>query len=1266
MICFPNGKLAQIYLKLLENPKPLDMYQLSTNLSSRFLSCPSDQFACKDGSGCIPYWAVCSGSGAGCKDLSHTLASQCNNCTADHLFKCKMGGVDMCLHTNFICDGAHHCMDGSDESESLCSPPCSTGMFACANGLQCIPRSALCNGFGNCGDLSHTRPFQCDNCAADHLFKCQISGVDVCLNARFKCDGFGHCHDNVDEKPDDDQFICDDGLGCFPLSYRCDAVHDCQDASDESESLCTPPCPSDMFACSDGSKCIPRSKFCNGFGSCVDFSHSLPSHCDNCSADHLFKCQHNGVEVCLDVRQKCDGTIHCDDGDDEKPSECGGCHSDLFACADDSFCIQKSDVCNGKGNCKDLSHTLLSQCNNCTADHLFMCERGAVEVDVCFDVSYKCNGRKQCSGFADELVSHCPECLDDPSKFSCSVGGQMVCLSKEDYQCNGYPECDDGIDEDPLVCDNCNRTGLAMCRDGTSCFNTDYACNGRVFCADGTDKSDTYHGCKFCTENGSVPCPGFPGNCGTPCDGVPTCPDHWDEILSNCESSLAQSSEVDASICSKEAGLYLCEDKSKCLDSKHICDNYKDCADGSDESSVACKDKCFTSYAHLRGVLHRCDNDSCILLDMACSAQNRPLCLDGSDMDFSFCKGKCYTRWPEIEDPYRWPCAGGLKKCILYTSRCDAYPDCDDGTELALTSDERNCPLVTRIGLFETSLLCLSIVALTWILFFALIVCGFSLEESEQNPKIDRSMLVPCSALSPSGEAVPSFLLHPALSDMGGQSWNWHDVGEQLRLEVIFFNRDPEILFSFLYHIEAHDAHPDIVHVTFKGFQDYLTSKGYDPTAVALSMRQTIGHHRLAHMALRRRPNSIEKRVFEMTKWLNDLENKGIVFIFLARSVWAFRTSISPFLLNLDYVKDLALFFILRETVNRIDSNLAASGTEHDILMALLIIFCTSIILTSINSFFLRKRFFRTNNWLHFVFGVFAPLLPAIYHIRLSQMRLKLEQQKHRVNNAVLQRKNKYIESISNSVQQIKEIEVGLEAVMQIMLLVGLACFFPYTFKAPSGQTYSYFFGVAHVVLKGNIPLFLASIIVSLFCPCYFYANRTNLLRHGSVNMSRRLVLMLRNLLLLLVRVSAITSAIFIPVIKSWDVFIKNQGIDASFSLERKTLSIEFQKYFSKSLDSLTDEIRKNAQFFVFFLVLHFMLVASHAILCSAKFGKSMMRERLIYLVSSFWLPLPFLTIKGVDRGEEKAELWFLVVLHSLENFLIVLSSKIVYTRSIN
>ena len=85
--------------------------------------------------------------------------------------------------------------------------------------------------------------------------------------------------------------------------------------------------------------------------------------------------------------------------------------------------------------------------------------------------------------------------------------------------------------------------------------------------------------------------------------------------------------------------------------------------------------------------------------------------------------------------------------------------------------------------------------------------------------------------------------------------------------------------------------------------------------------------------------------------------------------------------------------------------------------------------------------------------------------------------------------------------------------------------------------------------------------------------------------------------------------------------------------------------------------------YFLLLVFVHLMLVASHAIFSSAKFVKSMMRERVMHLVSSFWLPLPFLTIRGVNRGEEKAELWFLIVLHSLENFFIVFASRLVYLR---
>merc|ERR1719447_1505522 len=114
----------------------------------------------------------------------------------------------------------------------------------------------------------------------------------------------------------------------------------------------------------------------------------------------------------------------------------------------------------------------------------------------------------------------------------------MVCLKKSEYLCDGKYTCDDNSDESPAVCDNCTQPGFAMCRDGSRCVTTSVLCNGYVNCADGSDESDTWWNCTHCTEKGSVPCPGFPGNCAKLCDGRPTCPDYWDELLATCKSKV--------------------------------------------------------------------------------------------------------------------------------------------------------------------------------------------------------------------------------------------------------------------------------------------------------------------------------------------------------------------------------------------------------------------------------------------------------------------------------------------------------------------------------------------------------------------------------------------------------------------------------------------------------------------------------------------------------------------------------------------------------
>ena len=925
---------------------------------------------------------------------------------------------------------------------------------------------------------------------------------------------------------------------------------------------------------------------------------------------------------------------------------------------------------------------------NCTGDGFFMCQRGGV--DVCHNAIHMCDGIVHCDDVADEAkcgtLGNCPD-----SQFECRFRGRNTCLNKEKHQCDGIFHCDDASDESPSVCANCTKPGLTMCRDGSRCIHTDInVCKGIPTCADGSDESDEYSNCEVCLQNDTVPCPGFPGNCARVCDGYPTCPDRWDEMLSTCEAYNMTCSD------------YRCNDSSMCLHKELLCDAGNDCYSGEDEAAEHCKDKCQSLQSNLTSdkAPFPCDQGSCIMREQACSAQKQPLCKDGTDMSFEVCNGKCYTEYPAKVDPYRWPCADE-SKCILRTSVCNAKRDCPDGSD-----EGDDCPWYVRLNLVFTLLIGLAATLQSVLLHFLFSAWSRSLTEAVQSsptefPSLDTQ--IPSDSIwaarwlrggkhtfrerltrtrtrtavpflrpaAHSSSSTPSFLLHPALSDISGQNWSWQKVGEELRIEVIVFNRDNRYLLGLLSSIEAQDAHPGNVHEMFKGFFSHLESRGHTQEAVMFSVRQSIGHHNFANLMLtgtKGPPSSLVGKVYQLKLWLKELEGRGKIGFVCFFILNTLLSCISPFFIYLDNVKDFALLLILRGTVQRqhlvcpdLGSCHDASQAEKNLLDALLVTVSVSLVTTSLHAFHHRRHFFATNPVLDIVLFVSSPLLPGIYHMQLAAVSHALERERKDITNLEYQSRKQHIEKLTDIIQQSKSVEVGLESITQIFILCGLATFAPFVFKAPSGQTYSYFYGVAELVLKGNAPLFVATILMSFLGPCFFYVNNENHKKKESFNMGTKLVLLLKNVFFLLARQGAIISAIFIPIISQWDMFAQNVGVDAVNFLDLKVFEKEFGDHFSSGLQSLSDEIWIHSAWFICFFVLHLFVVVTNAVLCSPAFGASHMIERWQHLLSSFWLPLPFTSIREVNRGEEKPELWFLIAFHSFENTALLLASRWCY-----
>ncbi|XP_003375193.1 putative Low-density lipoprotein receptor domain class A [Trichinella spiralis] len=222
-----------------------------------------------------------------------------------------------------------------------------------------------------------------------------------------------------------------------------------------------------------------------------------------------------------------------------------------------------------------------------------------------------CDGIKHCQDGSDEQACEKNDCKS-PLYFPCA--DSSICIPKE-WVCDGEEHCPNGDDESPI----CEKD---------ECNNNAHWCNGRCIAqwklCDGIndchDKSDEMNcTCEQCSGDGVLLCSGPVGQCileNRICDGRADCPNEEDE--SGCPGWCLIEEEEPAKItCSSN--------------SDHMCDNKRDCDDGSDEDDKLCS----------------CDNS-----------------------DGFFCKSNNETKF---------------NNCKPNSFRCDGFADCEGGT------DETDC-----------------------------------------------------------------------------------------------------------------------------------------------------------------------------------------------------------------------------------------------------------------------------------------------------------------------------------------------------------------------------------------------------------------------------------------------------------------------------------------------------------------------------------------------------------------------------------------------
>ncbi|XP_017777455.1 PREDICTED: low-density lipoprotein receptor-related protein 1 [Nicrophorus vespilloides] len=360
-------------------------------------------------------------------------------------------------------------------------------------------------------------------------------------------------------------------------------TNDCKNNNFGCEELCLTIPNTVVCGCSDGFELAPGGKSCT-----KSLNYTMPSLCP----DHYFECK--STAKCITELYVCDGTDDCGDGSDESMAEGGPCRDILcnevqFRC-DKYLCISKSWLCDGDKDCKDGTDEDPKNCPTACASDEVICN----VTRRCIHKSWICDGAFDCGSDdkTDEENCEVPKC--DITEFTCA---NNRCISS-DLFCNGIDDCMDASDE--INC-KCNLTISIPCND--TCLPLSKKCDKIKDCADGSDEMqcDIY---KPICEKNEFACETL--ECIPKifyCDGNVDCVDGSDE--KNCEhlhNSTTVKPPIDGLMCAHPSRY--CDNKTKCIDVKQLCDDRIDCVDGSDEG-LRCSEKL---CEHSMECSHHCHN----------------------------------------------------------------------------------------------------------------------------------------------------------------------------------------------------------------------------------------------------------------------------------------------------------------------------------------------------------------------------------------------------------------------------------------------------------------------------------------------------------------------------------------------------------------------------------------------------------------------------------------------------------------------------------